>query len=312
MLFLERWKWNEWLFLPLVHRKYVFISQQSLRDSSESVHRKQTVITCVLSCPAQCSSTCAGGFQRRVVVCQDENGYPANNCEDRSRPSEQRSCESGPCPQWIYGNWGEVRRKATSLSLSLASVHMSKTRKSPRCCFLQCTKPCGGGIKTRLVVCQRPNGERFNDLSCEIHDKPPDREQCNTQPCSSSPHWSTDPWSSVRSWKTLLCCWFFGGGRYFACYIFFFCVFIFQQPHIFLKHNKKPLWSHSFTYSVTDYGARVAHCFSSPITLKPHPLPAPSGRCLRVVKIKAFFVCLFLLQLKGEVSARSPCQNTQH
>uniref|UniRef100_A0A8D3CVR0 ADAM metallopeptidase with thrombospondin type 1 motif 9 n=1 Tax=Scophthalmus maximus TaxID=52904 RepID=A0A8D3CVR0_SCOMX len=117
----------------------------------------------------RCSSTCAGGFQRRVVVCQDENGYPANSCEDRSRPSEQRSCESGPCPQWIYGNWGE------------------------------CTKPCGGGIKTRLVVCQRPNGERFNDLSCEIHDKPPDREQCNTQPCPSSPQWSTDPWSSVRS-----------------------------------------------------------------------------------------------------------------
>ncbi|XP_015240797.1 PREDICTED: A disintegrin and metalloproteinase with thrombospondin motifs 9 [Cyprinodon variegatus] len=116
-----------------------------------------------------CSSTCAGGFQRRVVVCQDENGYPANSCEDRSRPSEQRSCESGPCPQWVYGNWGE------------------------------CTKPCGGGIKTRLVVCQRPNGERFNDLSCEIHDKPPDREQCNTQPCPSNPHWSTDPWSSCSA-----------------------------------------------------------------------------------------------------------------
>uniref|UniRef100_A0AAQ5Y9S1 ADAM metallopeptidase with thrombospondin type 1 motif, 9 n=1 Tax=Amphiprion ocellaris TaxID=80972 RepID=A0AAQ5Y9S1_AMPOC len=116
-----------------------------------------------------CSSTCAGGFQRRVVVCQDENGYPANSCEDRSRPNEQRSCESGPCPQWIYGSWGE------------------------------CTKPCGGGIKTRLVVCQRPNGERFNDLSCEIHDKPPDREQCNTQPCPSSPHWSTDPWSSCSA-----------------------------------------------------------------------------------------------------------------
>ncbi|XP_056131168.1 A disintegrin and metalloproteinase with thrombospondin motifs 9-like isoform X2 [Lampris incognitus] len=116
-----------------------------------------------------CSSTCAGGFQRRVVVCQDENGYSANNCEERAKPVEQRSCESGPCPQWIYGNWGE------------------------------CTKPCGGGIKTRLVVCQRPNGDRFNDLSCEILDKPPDREQCNTHSCPSSPHWSTDPWSSCSA-----------------------------------------------------------------------------------------------------------------
>ncbi|XP_057217924.1 A disintegrin and metalloproteinase with thrombospondin motifs 9 [Triplophysa rosa] len=116
-----------------------------------------------------CSSTCAGGFQRRVVVCQDENGYPASSCDESTQPIEQRSCESGPCPQWFYGSWGE------------------------------CLKTCGGGIKTRLVACQRPNGERFNDLSCEILDKPPDREQCNTQPCSVNPHWSTDQWSSCSA-----------------------------------------------------------------------------------------------------------------
>lgn len=57
----------------------------------------------------QCSSTCAGGSQRRVVVCQDENGYTANDCVERIKPDEQRACESGPCPQWAYGSWGEVR-----------------------------------------------------------------------------------------------------------------------------------------------------------------------------------------------------------
>uniref|UniRef100_A0A8C0IDD0 ADAM metallopeptidase with thrombospondin type 1 motif 9 n=1 Tax=Bubo bubo TaxID=30461 RepID=A0A8C0IDD0_BUBBB len=113
-----------------------------------------------------CSSTCAGGFQRRVVVCQDENGYTANNCDEKSKPMEQRSCESGPCPQWAYGNWGE------------------------------CTKPCGAGTRTRLVVCQRPNGERFTDLSCEILDKPPDREQCNVQDCPRDAAWNAGPWSS--------------------------------------------------------------------------------------------------------------------
>ncbi|KAG2471070.1 ATS9 metalloproteinase, partial [Polypterus senegalus] len=113
-----------------------------------------------------CSSTCAGGFQRRAVVCQDENGYAASNCEERGRPVEQRSCESGPCPQWVFGSWGE------------------------------CTKSCGGGVKTRQVVCQRSNGERFSDLSCEILDKPPDREQCNTQGCPSQAGWNSSPWSS--------------------------------------------------------------------------------------------------------------------
>ncbi|XP_074054912.1 A disintegrin and metalloproteinase with thrombospondin motifs 9 isoform X2 [Macrotis lagotis] len=113
-----------------------------------------------------CSSTCAGGFQRRVVVCQDENGYAANDCAERLKPDEQRSCESGPCPQWAYGNWGE------------------------------CTKPCGGGTRTRLVACQRPDGERFTDLSCEILEKPPDREQCNTHSCPQDARWNSGPWSS--------------------------------------------------------------------------------------------------------------------
>ncbi|KAM4651989.1 A disintegrin and metalloproteinase with thrombospondin motifs 9 [Discoglossus pictus] len=113
-----------------------------------------------------CSSTCAGGFQRRVVVCQDENGYQASHCDERNKPVEQRSCESGPCPQWAYGNWGE------------------------------CSKKCGAGTRTRLVVCQRPNGERFNDLSCEVLDKPPDREQCNTHSCPPDAGWNTGPWSS--------------------------------------------------------------------------------------------------------------------
>ncbi|XP_060058948.1 A disintegrin and metalloproteinase with thrombospondin motifs 9 isoform X3 [Erinaceus europaeus] len=113
-----------------------------------------------------CSSTCAGGSQRRVVVCQDENGYTATDCEERIKPDEQRVCESGPCPQWVYGRWGE------------------------------CSKLCGGGLRTRLVVCQRPNGERFPDLSCEILDKPPDREQCNTHTCPQDAGWNTGPWSS--------------------------------------------------------------------------------------------------------------------
>uniref|UniRef100_A0A8C5W4B4 GON domain-containing protein n=1 Tax=Microcebus murinus TaxID=30608 RepID=A0A8C5W4B4_MICMU len=112
-----------------------------------------------------CSSTCAGGSQRRVVVCQDENGYAAHDCVERIKPDEQRACESGPCPQWAYGSWGE------------------------------CSQPCGGGVRTRLVACHRANGERFPDLSCEILDKPPDREQCNTHACPRDAAWSAGPWN---------------------------------------------------------------------------------------------------------------------
>uniref|UniRef100_A0A3B5QY86 ADAM metallopeptidase with thrombospondin type 1 motif 20 n=1 Tax=Xiphophorus maculatus TaxID=8083 RepID=A0A3B5QY86_XIPMA len=111
-----------------------------------------------------CSSTCAGGFQRRVVVCQDADGRSNSYCDERVKPAESKSCDSGPCPLWNYGVWGE------------------------------CTQTCGGGRKTRLVVCQRPSGQRLNDYNCDVLDKPPDMEQCNLQSCPGATSWHRRPW----------------------------------------------------------------------------------------------------------------------
>ncbi|XP_041966432.1 A disintegrin and metalloproteinase with thrombospondin motifs 20-like [Alosa sapidissima] len=111
-----------------------------------------------------CSSTCEGGFQRRVVVCQDAEGRSTNYCDERVKPDESKRCDSGPCPLWNYGIWGE------------------------------CTQTCGGGRRTRLVVCQRPSGQRLNDHNCDVLDKPPDVEPCNLQPCPGSVSWHRRPW----------------------------------------------------------------------------------------------------------------------
>uniref|UniRef100_A0AAQ4QK56 ADAM metallopeptidase with thrombospondin type 1 motif 20 n=1 Tax=Gasterosteus aculeatus aculeatus TaxID=481459 RepID=A0AAQ4QK56_GASAC len=111
-----------------------------------------------------CSSTCAGGFQRRVVVCQDADGRSNSYCDERVKPDESKGCDSGPCPVWNFGVWGE------------------------------CTQTCGGGRRTRLVVCQRPNGQMLNNYNCDILDKPPDMEQCNLQPCPGSASWLRRPW----------------------------------------------------------------------------------------------------------------------
>ncbi|RXN04231.1 A disintegrin and metallo ase with thrombospondin motifs 9 [Labeo rohita] len=110
-----------------------------------------------------CSSTCAGGFQRRVVVCQDENGYPANSCDESTQPIEQRSCESGPCPQWFYGSWGE------------------------------CSKTCGSGYKVRAVVCLDKDEGAVHETYCMNQRKPADKEPCNLQPCEFI--WITGEWS---------------------------------------------------------------------------------------------------------------------
>uniref|UniRef100_A0A8C7JB41 ADAM metallopeptidase with thrombospondin type 1 motif 20 n=1 Tax=Oncorhynchus kisutch TaxID=8019 RepID=A0A8C7JB41_ONCKI len=114
-----------------------------------------------------CSSTCAGGFQRRVVVCQDAEGRSTSHCDQRVKPAESKNCDSGPCPLWNYGVWGE------------------------------CTQTCGGGRRTRQVVCQRPNGQRLNDHNCDILDKPPDVEQCNLDLCPGSASWHRRPWNSL-------------------------------------------------------------------------------------------------------------------
>ncbi|XP_073798559.1 A disintegrin and metalloproteinase with thrombospondin motifs 20 isoform X1 [Danio rerio] len=111
-----------------------------------------------------CSSTCAHGLQRRVVVCQDSEGRSTGHCDDRVKPDQTKSCDSGPCPHWNYGIWGE------------------------------CTVSCGGGQRTRLVVCQQASGQRLSEHSCDALQRPLDLELCNTHSCSGSAQWHTHSW----------------------------------------------------------------------------------------------------------------------
>ncbi|XP_029473156.1 A disintegrin and metalloproteinase with thrombospondin motifs 20 [Rhinatrema bivittatum] len=113
-----------------------------------------------------CSSTCASGFQRRAVACQDEKGRHAGYCDEATKPSESRHCDFGPCPQWNSGSWGE------------------------------CTQTCGGGIKTRLVICQLLSGQRLSDQNCEILDKPSSTMQCNAHACPGNVSWHRSLWKA--------------------------------------------------------------------------------------------------------------------
>uniref|UniRef100_A0A7N6B2E3 ADAM metallopeptidase with thrombospondin type 1 motif, 9 n=1 Tax=Anabas testudineus TaxID=64144 RepID=A0A7N6B2E3_ANATE len=182
-----------------------------------------------------CSSTCAGGFQRRVVVCQDENGYTANNCEDHNRPSEQQSCESGPCPQWIYGNWGEVRQHfAMAACVCLEDVHLCLNKyfhtdfpqseylnvtwifkyrsfnffkctylqKHNLICvyllsILQCSASCGKGFKSRKVSCVTGSGRPLPEENCQhLSPKPSKQRRCRGGRC---PKWKTGNWGECSA-----------------------------------------------------------------------------------------------------------------
>ncbi|KAL4640693.1 A disintegrin and metalloproteinase with thrombospondin motifs 20-like [Arapaima gigas] len=111
-----------------------------------------------------CSSTCGQGIQQRVVVCQDRYGHTAAYCEEVGKPGDTRSCDSGPCPQWNFGMWGE------------------------------CSQTCGGGQRSRRVVCQQSNGRSLNDHMCNTVERPTDTELCNRQPCPAAASWQRRPW----------------------------------------------------------------------------------------------------------------------
>ena len=72
--------------------------------------------TCVFNLlPLQCSSTCEGGWQQRRVACQDESGL-SDLCSEKERPPEVQPCNSGPCPMWNYGQWGDVSTEKSSIA----------------------------------------------------------------------------------------------------------------------------------------------------------------------------------------------------
>ncbi|KFO26140.1 A disintegrin and metalloproteinase with thrombospondin motifs 20 [Fukomys damarensis] len=113
-----------------------------------------------------CSRSCAGGLQHRAVVCQDGDGQSASLCDAASKPPESKPCDLGPCPFWSYGSWGE------------------------------CTQTCGGGIKSRFVICQFPDGQVLPEHNCEMLNKPPSVTQCQVHPCPDEVSWQRGPWKS--------------------------------------------------------------------------------------------------------------------
>ena len=62
---------------------------------------------------AQCSVSCGQGVQRRLVVCQLNNGTYLNDkaCDVTYKPKTEQICENRKCPQiakWVTSDWQPV------------------------------------------------------------------------------------------------------------------------------------------------------------------------------------------------------------
>lgn len=120
----------------------------------------------------ECSKSCGKGFRERVVECMSNNVIvKESKCSASRKPVTKEFCNVFSCPFWRHGAWSK------------------------------CTKPCGGGTQTRLVLCGY-NGTIVTDEWCESEGKPKERRYCNLidcKPAGDSPVMVISPVST--SWR---------------------------------------------------------------------------------------------------------------
>ena len=123
----------------------------------------------------ECSTTCGGGKQARQRTCKIPEGADAVNCVGVLK--EVRECNNNPCP-------GELSHKYVLLylfkNLSLFAVNCKWEWGE----YESCTKPCGGGEKSRFPIITQHSQHAGQPCPPNVRNNVPDTTSCNTQPCS--------------------------------------------------------------------------------------------------------------------------------
>ncbi|XP_019623772.1 PREDICTED: thrombospondin type-1 domain-containing protein 4-like isoform X1 [Branchiostoma belcheri] len=118
----------------------------------------------------QCSRTCGRGVRTNIIQCirRDSGAVVlASNCDNRIRPPVQPvPCNTQPCPAfWDEGEW------------------------------TPCSKTCGPGIKTRMVLCRQTITHSFTTTvsprKCRSSPKPATSVMCQLGICSK---WRIEAW----------------------------------------------------------------------------------------------------------------------
>ena len=129
----------------------------------------------VFQCAAPNCTTQGSRYRNIQCVVNGSSGVHVDNtkCNHLIKPETVEDCYmTEDCtPEWVTLRWGNV-----ILSCSVVSVLILT--------FMQCTKSCNGGIRTRGLMCKLGDKE-VSETLCTA-DKPSTFQQCNTEvPCPS-------------------------------------------------------------------------------------------------------------------------------
>lgn len=167
-----------------------------------------------------CSRTCGGGWRERKVICQDQGGSQVADsfCAQISKPTATEFCNANLCPTKMGFKWSITSgscSKPCGEGLAHDKVECKKSdgstvddkfckpaRKPPasHLCNInpcedkssytwlagawgQCSRPCGPGLQTRSVVCQKEGGAHATENLCDPAERPSAHQACNLKTC---------------------------------------------------------------------------------------------------------------------------------
>ncbi|XP_072031290.1 A disintegrin and metalloproteinase with thrombospondin motifs 13-like isoform X2 [Amphiura filiformis] len=121
----------------------------------------------------ECSATCGGGTQTRVVNCVRDTTVPDSECAHIPKPMTSQSCIDVPCAlmyEWQTTNWFE------------------------------CSTTCGNGIQQRVTMCVTiETDDLVDDIKCDSNNKPSIEMPCSHDPCPHAVPISCDGMSTADS-----------------------------------------------------------------------------------------------------------------
>ena len=196
------------------------------KDKGESLCTGESIETETCSentCPVwtdwtdwtQCSASCGGGVQKRIRDCiLSKNNQGSNDYGCDGDTWEMRPCNENDCPVWTdWTNWSpctrtcgggkkvKTRKCVLPDSLGLEKIRLfcpgdeevieDCNRKTcptpgPWSEWGECSKSCGGGIRTKKRQCINRRDQQGNPCNQDLVET----EKCNESPCPVWTEWT--------------------------------------------------------------------------------------------------------------------------